>query len=58
MAEKVHVDLGGKSKYEVAHTLALQIITVIEGKNLADVSRQHYLHAVADAIDALAGLKN
>ncbi|MCK1706132.1 hypothetical protein IVA86_33205 [Bradyrhizobium sp. 146] len=58
MAEKVTVDLGGKSKYEVAHTIALQIITVVEGKNLADVSRQHYLHAIADAIDALHSIKN
>lgn len=57
MADNVNVELGGKSKYEVAHTIAVQIITVIEKKKLGDVSRQHYLHTVADAIDALRAIK-
>lgn len=55
MADKVEVAVPGKSRYEVAHQIALNIITVVEQKKLAEVSRKHYLHAVADAWDALGG---
>jgi hypothetical protein len=57
MAENVQVEIGGQSKYEVAHRIAINIIKEIEKKQLRDVTRQQYLHAVADAIDALQGIK-
>ena len=33
MAEKIEVDVTGKSKYEVAHQMATQMLTTIDGKN-------------------------
>lgn len=55
MTETTHVELGGKSKYEVALQIAHNIILTIEGKKLADVSRDHYLKTVSHAINALNG---
>jgi hypothetical protein len=56
MAEKIDVQVTGKSKYEVAHLMAVQILTVIEKKKLEQVTRQEYLNAHADASDALGGV--
>ena len=53
MADKIEVDVTGRSKYEIAHLMAINILTVIEKKKLADVSRKDYLTAVAQSIDAL-----
>lgn len=55
MADKVEVEVVGKSKYETAHQMALNIITVVEKKKLGEVSRDHYLKAVSDSIHALSG---
>jgi hypothetical protein len=55
MADKLEAEFGGKSKYEVAHTLAFNIITKIEKKALSDVTRNHYLQTVSDSIHALEG---
>lgn len=54
MAEKVEVEMGGQSKYEVAHRMALNILRN-EGKEAKD--RRTYFNAVADAIDALTGIR-
>jgi hypothetical protein len=54
-ADKIEVEVTGKSKYEVAHQIAFNILTVIEKKKLEQVSRTDYLNAVADAIRALGG---
>jgi hypothetical protein len=55
MADKLEAEFGGKSKYEVAHTIAFNIITKIEKKNLSDVTRGHYLQAISEAVKALQG---
>ena len=55
MADKIEVEVSGKSKFEVAHLIAFNIITLIEGKNLKDVSRDHYLKTVSQAVQALQG---
>jgi hypothetical protein len=56
MADKLEVEVTGKSKYEVAHNVAINILTILEKKKLSDVTRKEYLHTVADAIDALHGI--
>jgi hypothetical protein len=43
MAEKVEVEMGGQSRHKVAH-------------RMADVSREDYLRAVVQAVDALNGI--
>jgi hypothetical protein len=55
MADKVEVEVGGASKYEIAHLMALNILTVIEKKKLADVPRADYLKAVSLSVQALQG---
>lgn len=55
MTEKLEVEVVGKSKYETAHQMAFNIITVIEKKKLSDVSREDYLKAVSLSIQALQG---
>jgi hypothetical protein len=57
VAEKIEVDMTGRSKYDIAHLMAVQILTVIEKKKLEQVSRTEYLNAHADAIIALNGGK-
>ena len=56
MAEKIEVEVTGRSKYEIAHQMAFNILTIIEKKKLSDVTRKEYLTAVANSIDALNGL--
>ena len=57
MADKIDVEVTGKSKYEVAHTIAHNIITIVEKKKLSETSRKEYLNAVSEAIDALRGVR-
>jgi hypothetical protein len=56
VAEKIEVEVVGKSKYEVAHTMAYNIITLIDKKKIGEVSRAEYLKAVRDSIMALEGI--
>jgi hypothetical protein len=56
VAEKIEVDMTGRSKYDIAHLMAVQILTVIEKKKLEQVTRQEYLNAHGDAIMALNGV--
>jgi hypothetical protein len=53
VADKLDVQVTGKSKYEVAHEMAINILTVMEKKKYADITRKEYLTAVSQAIDAL-----
>lgn len=55
MTEKVEVEMGGQSKYQIAHVIALNIIHQIQQKKLAQVTRKEYLQAVSDAIVVLNG---
>jgi hypothetical protein len=57
VAEKIEVDVTGRSKYEIAHLMAVQILTVLEKKKLEQATRQEYLNAHAEAIIALNGGK-
>ena len=49
------VEVTGRSQYEVAHSIALNIINSIDKKKLSEVSRDDYLKAVSQAILALRG---
>jgi hypothetical protein len=56
MADKIDVDVTGKSKYEVAQGMAYDILFRIEEKNgWKAISRADYLNAVVDSMLALAG---
>jgi hypothetical protein len=57
MAEKVEVEVLGKSTAEVAHQMAVQILVTVEGKSWEQVTRKDYLNAHADAVDALRGIR-
>ena len=54
MADKLDVQVTGKSKYEVAHQMAINIIRA-ESKDVKE--RKAYFNAVAEAIDALSGIR-
>jgi hypothetical protein len=54
MADKV--EIGGRSKYEVAHRIALALLS-IDGKKGPNLTRKEYLTAIADAMDALSGIR-
>lgn len=54
MADKVSVELGGKSKYEVAQLMARQILE-LEGKWDAKLTRQEYLKTMLQCIGTLNG---
>ena len=56
MADKVNVELGGKSKYEVAQMMARQILE-LEGKWDQKLTRQEYLATVLQCIGTLNGAK-
>ena len=51
MADKLDVQVTGKSKYEVAHLMALNIL---QSENKDKKDRKTYFNAVAEAIDALS----
>jgi hypothetical protein len=52
---KMELEVTGKSRYEVAHRMAINILTVIEKRKWQEISRQQYLDAVAQAVTALGG---
>ena len=53
MADKVNVELGGKSKYEVAVRMAHEILFSYEKKSTT--TRQEYLKTVWECIHVLNG---
>lgn len=57
MADKIDVEVTGRSKYEIAHQIAINIISGCEDSSISKVGRKHYLNAVADAIDALHSIR-
>jgi hypothetical protein len=54
MAEQ-QVVISGKSHAEVAHQMALELLTKLEGKTLTEISRKDYLKAHYDCVMVLAG---
>jgi len=56
MADKIDVQVTGKSVAEVAHQMAIQILQSVEKKSWDQISRKDYLNAHADAVDALRGI--
>jgi hypothetical protein len=55
VAENLNVQVTGKSKYEVAHEMAIQILVSVEGKNWSTIKREDYLKAHYDALVVLDG---
>ncbi|KYK47670.1 hypothetical protein A1D31_30100 [Bradyrhizobium liaoningense] len=55
LADKVNVELGGKSKYEVARQMADTILFSIEGKRMDGITRKEFLKAVEDCMTVLNG---
>jgi hypothetical protein len=56
MPESMDVQVTGRSRYEMAHQMAIQILTAIEGRALQSVSRLEYLRAHYDCIRVLSGI--
>jgi hypothetical protein len=56
MADKIDVQVTGKSMAEVAHTMAHHILVAIERKNWTEISRKDYLNAHAQSVEALRGV--
>jgi len=56
MADQIDVQVTGRSPAEIAHTMAIQIIQIVEQKKLHEISRKDYLNAHADAVAALRGI--
>jgi hypothetical protein len=54
MPESMDVQVTGRSRYEMAHQMAIQILTAIEGRALQSVSRLEYLRAHYDCIRVLS----
>jgi hypothetical protein len=57
MAERIDVEVTGKSQFEVAHEMARFILIDMEGRQVKSISRHEFLHLVADCIEALRGIK-
>ena len=57
MADRIDVDVTGKSKFEVAEEMAYHILINMEKKSWETVKREEYLQLIADCIDALSGKK-
>jgi hypothetical protein len=57
MAEKIDVEVAGKSQFEVAYEMARFILIDMEGREVKSVKRPEFLHLVADCIEALRGIK-
>lgn len=57
MAEKINVEVTGKSQFEVAYEMAKFILVNMEGRQVRNIKRQELLHLVADCIEALRGIK-
>jgi hypothetical protein len=57
MAERIDVDVTGKSQFEVAHEMARFILINMESRQVKKIKRHEFLHLVADCIEALRGIK-
>jgi hypothetical protein len=57
MAEKIDVEVTGKSQFEVAYDMARFILINMEGRRVKSVKRHEFLHLVADCTEALRGIK-
>jgi hypothetical protein len=57
MAERIDVEVTGKSQFEVAYEMARFILITMEGRQVKSIKRQEFLHLVADCIEALRGIK-
>jgi hypothetical protein len=57
MAERVDVEVTGKSQFEVAYDMAKFILINMEGRQVKSIKRQEFLHLVADCTEALRGIK-
>ncbi|MDH2402109.1 hypothetical protein QCM77_19400 [Bradyrhizobium sp. SSUT18] len=57
MADRIDVDVTGKSKYEVAHEMARFILINMENREVKSIKRQEFLHLIADCVDALHTVK-
>lgn len=55
MADTVDVQVTGRSKFEIAHLIATNIL-VAEHGTLKAAGRKAYLTAVYEAMDALSGI--
>jgi len=55
MPEKINIQVSGKSKYEIAHEMAIQILLNVEKKSWGDFNRIDYLQAHRDALRILDG---
>lgn len=56
MADKVNIELGGKSKYEVARSMAQQILE-LENKWGPQLTREEYLKTVLQCTHVLSGIQ-
>jgi len=56
MADKIKVDVTGKSLYEVAESMATTILISIENKSWSKITRQEYLDTMLQCIRTLHGL--
>lgn len=57
MAERINVEVTGKSQFEVAYDMARYILINMEGRQAKSIKRQELLHLVADCIESLRGIK-
>ncbi|MDE5454141.1 hypothetical protein GWE18_15030 [Bradyrhizobium sp. CSA112] len=57
MAERIDVEVIGKSQFEVAYDMARFILINMEGRRVKSLKRQELLHLVADCIEALRGIR-
>jgi hypothetical protein len=57
MAERIDVEVTGKSQFEVAYDMARFILINMEGRRVKGLKRQELLHLVADCIEALRGIR-
>ena len=57
MAERIDVEVTGKSQFEVAYEMARFILINMEDRQVKKIKRQEFLHLVADCIEALRGIK-
>jgi hypothetical protein len=57
MAERIDVEVTGKSQFEVAHDMAKFILINMEARQVKRIKRQEFLHLVADCFEALRGIK-
>jgi hypothetical protein len=57
MAERIDVEVTGKSQFEVAYDMARFILINVEGRQVKKIKREEFLHLVADCVEALRGIK-